>query len=240
MAWVRIDDHFAEHPKVLQVGPLGMALQIAALCYCNRNLTDGFIPWATARTLLSWEFLGEQEERGRKRYEIAATCGMAGETISSEFVIRLLLDAGIWEEVDGGYMIHDYDQYQPTKAEVLAKQAKRSEAGRKAAAARWHAECVPDASDMRNACDDACDSDASPVRKSCPNPDPVPVPDTKTEDEGLGGSTWEGCGEPNTPCGAPPETQEAEVHSLATPDEREILNVLRSVPGYPFSYETDL
>ena len=53
MAWVKIDDNFAQHPKIAQVGPLGMAMQIAALCYCNRLMTDGFIPKRVASTLLA-------------------------------------------------------------------------------------------------------------------------------------------------------------------------------------------
>lgn len=31
MPWVRLDDHFDENPKVLSVGPLGLAL-CSALC----------------------------------------------------------------------------------------------------------------------------------------------------------------------------------------------------------------
>ena len=44
MPWVRIDDGYADHPKMAAVGPLGQALWLAGLAYCNRYLTDGFIP----------------------------------------------------------------------------------------------------------------------------------------------------------------------------------------------------
>ena len=43
MGWVRLDDSFATNPKILTVGPLGMAMQVAAICYANRHLTDGVI-----------------------------------------------------------------------------------------------------------------------------------------------------------------------------------------------------
>ena len=124
MPWVRIDDGFAEHPKLAEVGPLGMALQIAALCYCNQKLTDGFIPWTTARSLLSWEFLGIPDEKGRKRYKLGISSGMVGDDVTSEFVIGLLVEAGIWEETQDGYQIHDYLDFQPSREDVLAQRQK--------------------------------------------------------------------------------------------------------------------
>ena len=72
MAWVKIDDHFDEHPKIAQAGPLAVAVWLAGLAYCNRNLTDGFIPWSKAQGLVSWQFLGAESDdpRGRKRYTV--------------------------------------------------------------------------------------------------------------------------------------------------------------------------
>ena len=106
MAWVRLDDHFDQHPKIAEVGPLGIALWAAGLAYCNRNRTDGFIPWGTARSLLTWQFLGENDasgqDRGRKHYRISIVSGMVGDDVDSDFVIGLLLDGGLWEELDGG------------------------------------------------------------------------------------------------------------------------------------------
>jgi len=128
MAWVQIDDGFSQHPKVVKAGPLAMAMQIAALCYSNRNLTDGFIPWPVAQTLLSWEFLDPtEEEKGQKKYKIAVTCGMTGDDVKPDFVIGLLLDAGIWEVVDGGYMIHDYKDYQLSKQQVIQRRESAKE-----------------------------------------------------------------------------------------------------------------
>lgn len=123
MAWVRLDDSFTEHPKVMAAGPLALAMQVAGLCYCNRNLTDGFIPWGIARTLLSWEVLGPD----RRQYRISVTCGAHGEDVDSEYVIKQLVDAGMWEEVDGGYRVHDYLQYQPSRAKVMAERAAAQE-----------------------------------------------------------------------------------------------------------------
>lgn len=44
MTWVRLDDEFGEHPKIAALSDSALALFVTGLAYCNRNLTDGFIP----------------------------------------------------------------------------------------------------------------------------------------------------------------------------------------------------
>ena len=100
MPWVRIDDQMPHHPKVVRVGPLGFAMQIAGLCYCNRFLTDGFIPHAAIPTFLDFTELDEHAFNGR-----GGVCWMA---------VAKLLEMGVWEETEGGYQIHDYLDYQPS------------------------------------------------------------------------------------------------------------------------------
>lgn len=129
MSWVRIDDHFDEHPKFAAAGPIGMALWLAGLAYANRNLTDGFIPWAAARNLVSWSFLGPDDGAGRKIYRLSVSSGMVGNDVDDDFAITLLLDCGLWEERDDGYEIHDYAQYQPTKSAIEATHALKQAAG---------------------------------------------------------------------------------------------------------------
>lgn len=117
MPWVRIDDHFNEHPKHAKVGPLAWGVWLAGLAYCNRNLTDGFIPRSVAMTLACFEVV---DPEGRV-WKLARTSGMTGEDVDMEWVIRLLVDAGLWEEVPGGYRVHDYHDYQPSREEVEAE-----------------------------------------------------------------------------------------------------------------------
>lgn len=190
MAWVRLDDHFDEHPKMAQVGPLGIALWAAGLAYCNRNLTDGFIPWAVAEKLLSWEFAGERDNKGRrKRFTIAVTSGMHGEDVTPDLVISLLLEAGLWDEVDGGYCVHDYGDYQPSKADVLADKEAKQRAGRAggkaraeaAAQARAQAESkhVLKQNPSRAQAESKQNASKTPSKtqaKSKPDPDPDPDP----------------------------------------------------------------
>lgn len=167
MPWVRIDDHFDEHPKFAQAGPLGMAMWVTGLAYCNRNLTDGFIPWAVAHRLLTWEYLGPAEERGRAVYAIGVSSGMSGEDVDCALVIGLLISARLWEEVDGGYRVHDYTDYQPTKDEVEAEKAKKQAAGQ--AGGRASAKARAESNGVAHA-------EAPAQAKSNPVPKPNPVP----------------------------------------------------------------
>jgi hypothetical protein len=121
MAWVRIQDEMPEHPKLAKVGPLGLALYVAGLCYCNRHLTDGFIPRAKAAILMGWTFYGPPGEHGEKVHQIGVSCGMSGSDVENEYVIDLLCGAGLWDEVPGGYSIHDYLDHQTSRQEVMDK-----------------------------------------------------------------------------------------------------------------------
>jgi hypothetical protein len=128
MPWVRIDEEFPEHPKVLAAGPLGMAMQVAALCYCNRHLTDGFIPRAIVPGLLNLEGLGMRMWMGE------LTGG--GEDATWRLVVDDLKAAGLWEQVQGGWRIHDYHDYQPSREHVLAIRKVRQEVGAKGGRAK--------------------------------------------------------------------------------------------------------
>ena len=164
MTWVRIDDAFTQHPKVLAAGPLAIAMQVAGLCYCNRNLTNGFIPWAVARTLVTWEFLEPPDDDGERRIcEVGVTSGMAGETVNADYVIRLMLQTGMWVEVPGGYTIHDYTDYQPSREQVEAEHQTKVAAGQAGGRAAARARATTP-------------STAPAVAKSKPVPVPEPVP----------------------------------------------------------------
>lgn len=92
MAWARIDDQFPDHPKVVQAGPLGLAMAVAGICYASQYLTDGFIPRAKVRRLIDVD----------NALEIADT----------------LVKVGLWEEIADGYQIHDYLEYNPSAEDV--------------------------------------------------------------------------------------------------------------------------
>ena len=165
MPWVRVDDRFDEHPKLARVGPLGWGVWLAGLAYCNRNLTDGFIPRASARRLADFEF-----ELDGETYQLAVTAGMGGTDLSPDWVINLLLEAALWEEVKGGYRVHDYHEYQPSKERVLAerqKNAKRQEKFRNGVTPSV-TDAVSNAS-SNGTCNEAVTGAPVPVPKPVPN-----------------------------------------------------------------------
>ena len=140
-----------------------MVMQVAALCYCNRNLTNGFIPWAVARTLVTWEFLEPPDDDGERRIcEVGVTSGMAGETVNADYVIRLMLQTGMWVEVPGGYTIHDYTDYQPSREQVEAEHQTKVAAGQAGGQAAAKARAKAGALAKRK-------------QNSSPNPNPKPV-----------------------------------------------------------------
>src|SRR4029077_20639904 len=112
MPWVRLDDGFAQHPKAVAVGPLGVAMQVAALCYCNRYLTDGFVSSSAAATLQRFDNIDVLEDD-------VDDDGVATR-MSWRAVVDGLVDVGLWSEAPGGWVIHDFEQYQPTREQVLA------------------------------------------------------------------------------------------------------------------------
>lgn len=125
MGWVRIEDGYAEHPKLLAVGPLGLALHVAALCWCNRQLTDGFVPYGALATLLPVpdpdtyaEHAAQGIGHGAQDTEHWAW-GIGWPTPKE--VARALVRVGLWEKRNGGWQIHDYLQFQFSRDEVLAK-----------------------------------------------------------------------------------------------------------------------
>lgn len=89
MTWVRIDDTFPNHPKVLKAGPEAAWLYVACVCHSGHYLTDGFVDVDVIETLTrvkSW-----------KR--------------AADALVRV----GLLDEVAGGYQIHDYLDHQKSK-----------------------------------------------------------------------------------------------------------------------------
>ena len=166
MAWVRIDENFAQHPKVLRAGPLGMAMHVAALCYCNRHLTDGFVPKQIASMLLDLSGLG-------MRMWSNETMG-GGHDAEWQMVVDDLVEAGLWWPVEGGWHIHDYLDYQPSKQQVQRLKEVRSETGRRGGK---QSASKREANSQANA---QATAEANGQAKFNPDPDPVSQEERKS------------------------------------------------------------
>lgn len=131
MAWVRLSDDFYDHPKFDKAGALGVALFVSGLAWANRNLTDGFIPRRAALRLLDFE---DVVDAVRDADRNGVTNGLHNDDLTPAITrnaVQSLVDAGLWHTEEGGYRIHDYLDYQASKAQI--------EAGRRSNAARQKA-----------------------------------------------------------------------------------------------------
>lgn len=154
MPWVKIDDGFSEHIKMVEVGPLGMALQMAALCYCNHHLTDGYVPGSVAKRLIDLD----------------------GMPVTFGQLARKMIDAGVWTVDGDGYRIHDYLEFQPSKDQVMADREQKRTAGAKGGQASAQARASARGKARAQAGAQASPQ-ASPQAKSKPVPVPDPMPD---------------------------------------------------------------
>ena len=179
--WSKIADEFPSHPKIAQVGPLGAWLQVQAICYCSRYLTDGYFSVAVASQMVSSlispfqaDLKKDGEPKGRM-WNVCVANGMMGSDIPDLDWFATMQDAGLWDNAEGGFLVHDYLKYNPSKAEVLAERAARSQAGKAGANSRWHGT-------RHSNSHDKCHSDGKShgtcdgkqIAKSCPVPVPVP------------------------------------------------------------------
>jgi len=109
MAWVKLDDHFPDHPKIVSAGPLGAWLYVAGLCYCNRLLTNGFIPVSQVARLSPHR--EDQDIRD-----------------GPDRLAQRLCALGLWVEAErkgvSGFVVHDFLKYQPSKRQVMTERAK--------------------------------------------------------------------------------------------------------------------
>lgn len=124
MTWVRLDDGFTEHPKVAALDAVEFSFHVHGIVYCGRNLTDGFVPRRVALTLMDLTGLANigapnPDSVGGALYEYTASD-----------VIDDLVTAGVWDEVQGGYLIHDFLDYNPSRQQVEQERSKKQAAGR--------------------------------------------------------------------------------------------------------------
>lgn len=132
MSWVKVDDQMPRHPKLLSLGRDRLV--------CQGVWLDGM---CYASGYLTDGFIPcAALERGTEKYA------------------NKLVSVGLWERVEGGYRIHDYHEYQPTRIDALELRRKRAEAGRRGG--------------LANAKPDASKLEANSLGRAQANPNPVP------------------------------------------------------------------
>jgi hypothetical protein len=108
MAWIRLDDRMPYHPKIVGLSAEAFRLYVASLCYAGGHETDGYVPASALPVLWGTARTAAELER-----------------------------AGLWERADGGWSIHDYLDYNPSRADIEDARRRRADAAAAAASARW-------------------------------------------------------------------------------------------------------
>ena len=101
MSWVKLDDQFTDHPKVVKAGPMAAWLFVCGLAYCGRFLTDGTIP----------------KEQVRRLADIDDPMTHAAKLVS----------VGLWHETSDGFQVNDYLEYNPAGDKVRAERSAAKE-----------------------------------------------------------------------------------------------------------------
>lgn len=118
MPYLNLDDNFADHPKVDALSDGAFRLHVSGLLYTARHRLDGVIP-------------GDKVTRLMPRFK---------RTYLTE-----LLDGGrLWLPHSEGYEVHDYLDWNKSRAEIEEQREHlrkvRSAAGKKGAKSRWQGE----------------------------------------------------------------------------------------------------
>jgi hypothetical protein len=132
VSWARIDDQFAEHPKVRSLGLFGLALQASAICYCARYSTDGFMSYSAADLLVGSITAPFTLPDGRVCMP-SFYCGHEGKDAAAADWKALMVEVGLWEKVKGGFHVHDFLDYNLSRAQI----ATFKEQGKKGARLRY-------------------------------------------------------------------------------------------------------
>lgn len=105
MSWVKLDDGFYDHPKVIEASIAAIGLHALALSYCGKHLTDGKVS---------------------KRAVVTLARGAEGEALAAE-----LVEIGLWKSTPNGYEIHDFLHYNRSADDVKQERSAARERMRK-------------------------------------------------------------------------------------------------------------
>src|SRR5438445_9784878 len=129
MAWGKLDDGILDHPKFLalladtELTPVeslaAIGLWTEANAYCERHMTDGFLP------LKALEGLVPPRVKPGNREALASK--LAASLVRS----KGHSDVGLLEPAGGGYFIHDFLDWHRSKEERQALTRTRRDAGQK-------------------------------------------------------------------------------------------------------------
>lgn len=106
MPYLVTDDCMDTHPKIEDLSDRAYRLHMSGLYHCARNLTDGLVSQTTVR-------------------------GLCARLRATRKHVAELVDADVWVDYGSrGFIIKNYLDWNPSKAEVEERREKRASAGR--------------------------------------------------------------------------------------------------------------
>jgi hypothetical protein len=113
--WFKVNDQLSFEKKVIAIPRkqrcAAMGLWVLAGSWCSRELNGGHLP----------EY-------------------MVDELSGDQKMVAALLKVNLWERADDGYQFHDWDDWNPSKADAALLKAARSDASKFGNHKRWHAD----------------------------------------------------------------------------------------------------
>lgn len=146
--WIKISLDLPMHPKMLAVSVPARWLFMEMLCYCSEYMTDGVVPEVVAKrlasntasdTLSGLQSIMLSKELSKKASKMLSDLLNAVLTELAEHLLNELKsngDPATLSYENGAYLIHDYLDHQASRKDVLARQKRLREAGRRGGLAK--------------------------------------------------------------------------------------------------------
>lgn len=114
MTWFKVDDKLHSHAKAVRAGVDAIGLWVLCGSWAMDQHSDGFVPDYVALRI---------DPKARRRAD-------------------KLVASGLWVATerngDKGWLFHDWEEYQPSAEDVMAKRQAQSEGSREGNHRRWH------------------------------------------------------------------------------------------------------
>lgn len=146
--WVKISLDLPRHPKMMQISVPARWLFIEMLCYCSEYMTDGVVPEVVAKrlatntasdTLSGLQSLMLSKELSKKTSKmLSSSLGVGLQELAEHLINELKSngDPATLSYENGAYLIHDYLGHQASRKDILARQERLREAGRRGGLAK--------------------------------------------------------------------------------------------------------
>ena len=191
MVWAKLDDAILDNPKIAEAGVVGFALHVAAITWCCRNLTDGFVPRGRVACLLDLSPLespGDSVGNPERVFGVS-TANFDQSAPVSEVIADHLVRCGLWRWDDErrGWWLKDFLEYNPSREKVLAERERSAQKKADSRKRRMHSIASDHDRSHRGSPDDVTTGVPRGLRRDSAgnpaHPDPDPDPLKKEERE---------------------------------------------------------